>query len=631
MFALIVRSRSKRMFFAAIILAAVRLSAQTSLGSSQASGSEATPQFQIKLPAPLVIEDVVVADSKGQPVHGLKAEDFAVTENGKRMEIRSFEEHSSQLAPRVTADSLLGWAKPIVLPVNMFRNVPQIPASSSLNVLLLDALNTPIGDQLRVRQQMLKFAAGLPPGQHVAIFGLGTDLTMLQGFTTDPEAIRNALTQSRGLPQNSPLRKKESRIGPGGDTLNDAVSDWLLRNKPTLGMDVRRVHQQVEAHAATTLLRQRAISTLQAMNQLARYLSVLPGHKNLVWFSAAFPLNLTPNNLLADPFNEMPDFSEAVRQTADLLARSRVAVYPIDARGIFDDPEAPNTMHPVNRYLEVHEGAIANEKSLALASDEVYAERDTMEQVAAATGGIAFFNTNGFKEAVDKVLEYGENYYTITYTPPAQKFDGKYRKVQVFSEHPELRVYYRAGYFADDPIAPASGKSVLPLNPMQTAMLHGAPDAIRIHFDARVTPAVKPSDQLTPGGRPDAKWMKPPYMSYRVEFFIDIRTVQFTVDADKVHHGSLEVASYIYDPDGNPVNSTLSRVNLDLPDDRFTQIAQQGVLTRQTVEAPAKGEYYLRVGLHDLKSDNVGALEVPLATLKSPQEMHDDAAAQPAQ
>src|SRR6516225_9892991 len=101
---------------------------------------------------------------------------------------------------------------------------------------------------------------------------------------------------------------------------------------------------------------------------------------------------------------------------------------------------------------------------------------------------------------------------------------------------------------------------------MQTAMLHGAPDAIQIHFKARVTPAENPVGQLTPGGWADAQLMKPPYLRYLLEYIIDIRTVQFTVDANKVHHGALEVESTVYGRDGNPANSMLSHVNLDLPD-----------------------------------------------------------------
>ena len=41
----------------------------------------------------LVYVDVVVHDKNGQPVHGLKAEDFALLESGKTQRFQEFQEH----------------------------------------------------------------------------------------------------------------------------------------------------------------------------------------------------------------------------------------------------------------------------------------------------------------------------------------------------------------------------------------------------------------------------------------------------------------------------------------------------------------------------------------------------------
>jgi hypothetical protein len=59
-----------------------------------------------------------------------------------------------------------------------------------------------------------------------------------------------------------------------------------------------------------------------------------------------------------------------------------------------------------------------------------------------------------------------------------------------------------------------------------------------------------------------------------------------------------------------------------------------GVQYRQEISVPVKGEYFLRIGVHDLTSDKVGALEVPVDSvshLKSLQaRVAEKAAAQPA-
>jgi hypothetical protein len=135
MFALSVGSGSRHICFAAIVLAAVPLSGQPSLDPSQPPAQEpasaAVHHYQLELPVPLVIEDVVVVDAKVQPVHDLKASDFAVTENGKRVEIRNFEAHVSRSIPVAQAEPV----KPPELGVNTFTNVPQIPPAASLNAV----------------------------------------------------------------------------------------------------------------------------------------------------------------------------------------------------------------------------------------------------------------------------------------------------------------------------------------------------------------------------------------------------------------------------------------------------------------------------------------------------------------
>ena len=47
----------------------------------------------------LVIVDVTVHDRNGHPVHGLKREDFTLTESKHPQPVSSFEEHSAQAAP----------------------------------------------------------------------------------------------------------------------------------------------------------------------------------------------------------------------------------------------------------------------------------------------------------------------------------------------------------------------------------------------------------------------------------------------------------------------------------------------------------------------------------------------------
>jgi len=90
-----------------------------------------------------------------------------------------------------------------------------------VNLLLLDALNTPMKDQAYVRQQLLAYLNATPPGTRIAIFGLTNQLTILQGFTSDPELLK-AVTSSK-LGKNSPLL--QDSVGGGG--IQNSVADDL--------------------------------------------------------------------------------------------------------------------------------------------------------------------------------------------------------------------------------------------------------------------------------------------------------------------------------------------------------------------------------------------------------------------
>jgi hypothetical protein len=303
-----------------------------------------------------------------------------------------------------------------------------------------------------------------------------------------------------------------------------------------------------------------------------------------------------------------------------------VAVYPVDARGLFGNPAFSASQSGSNllRGRQFNPAALTNANTKFF--ERTSTEHSTMDLIAEATGGQAFYNTNGLKEAVEKVVNYGDNYYTISYTPPNQKWNGAYRKIAVKVDRPGLHLSYRKGYFADDPYAAPTGGKVLPQNAMMTAMQRGGPDATQIQFDVMVVPGDAPVNKVTEGAEPNPKLMKPPYTSYTLEYLVDIRRMSFAVDDQGVHHGTLEVAALVYDGDGAAVNSAGSRLKIDLPADRFTQVAAHGLRLKQTIEAPAKGAYFLRIGIHDVTGDRVGAVEIPTASLKSKQQLRNEIA-----
>ena len=283
----------------------------------------APPVQTIKATAQLVVVDVVVTDSSHKPIHGLKASDFTLTENNTPQVVKSFEEHTA-LTP---ADATKFPPMP-KLPPGIFTNYSPAPVNGAVNLILLDSLNTPMRDQAYVRQQLLAYLKSTPPGTRVAIFGLSTRLFILQGFTSDPELLKTVI--EKGLAKGSPLL--DDQVGGGG--VQNSVADNFedMGGDPTLVANLR----DFEAITQSFQLELRAKYTLDAMNQIARYLSAIPGRKNLIWFSGSFPIDVLPDTsgAQANPFIAVASSEEEFRETVALLARSQVAVYPVDARGL---------------------------------------------------------------------------------------------------------------------------------------------------------------------------------------------------------------------------------------------------------------------------------------------------------
>src|SRR5439155_22268117 len=113
------------------------------------------------------------------------------------------------------------------------------------------------------------------------------------------------------------------------------------------------------------------------------------------------------------------------------------------------------------------------------------AERDTLLQFATATGGKAFFNTNGIRDAIATAAEQGSNYYTLSYNPTNKNFDGKFRKIKVQLAEKGYSLHYRQGYYANELHRSASETELAGLASI-VAMQHATPLANQIPFPVRI-------------------------------------------------------------------------------------------------------------------------------------------------
>ncbi|HZY64040.1 MAG TPA: VWA domain-containing protein [Edaphobacter sp.] len=548
---------------------------QQSAPSLQRRGADEFPVIHTE--ARLVVLDIVVTDGQGHPVTGLKPGDFKLFEDGRPQTLKSFEEHAP--ADPATAARAMA-AMSAKLPPNTFTNYTPVAASGAANIILLDALDTPVEAQMYLREQMIDYMKTVPPGMPIAIFQLDTQMHMVQGLTTDPAELRAAVNGKRDRPVLSPLL--------GGPATPGYVRERMRRDILT-----------------------------QALQGLARYLAAFPGRKNLIWFTGALPISLYGDGPLS-PFPDVTSFLEEFNKTTDVLTLNRIAVYPIDARGLRVDPR----FSAANSGIGRGRGDGFTRRAF---------QQGYLDDVAATTGGKAFYNTNGLKNTIAEIVDTGSHYYTVSYTPTNSNWDGKYRRLKVTTVREGLHLQYRKGYYArvderarqQHIAANAEGQAGADDAAMQASMQMGAVAPTQIGFAAKITPAetVTKDAANAPAGKGNylsEKLRKKGYRNYAIRYAINANDLQLMPTPDlTAYHGRIQLVAVLYDSQGQRMNSDMGELPLDIDKATYEQVERSGLVTGMTIAVPVKGDYFLRLGVRDMQTGRIGALEVPMDRVKA--------------
>jgi VWFA-related protein len=560
------------------------------------------PAATISIAAREVLLDVVALDSDGRPVTGLTAADFNVTEEGDAQRVAHLEEHRAMAAEDVAK---LKAAQ--ALPPNTFTNFTPLVNTNASTVILLDLLDTRVQAQMELREQLIDYLKHMQPGTPIAIFELDTDMKLIQGFTSDPQVLLDAARSKRDMP-----------------TLTK-----LVRGSPD---EYRR--------ARLSILH-------QGFQLMGRYLAGFPGRKSLVWFTGGIPQSYLSDPLGTDVGRSFKDdfalLGDNPDDLVDALTLSRVAVYPIDARGLQTLPqfEASNNGHGSTTAGMRFEGRQAM-------------QHIDMDSIADQTGGKAYYNTNGLKQVLGAIVNNGSNYYTLAYATTNQKWNGQMRHIKVKVDRPGVHLQYRQGYYAvdrakqeerllaamqkrraagHDPLAedePETGEAEQtpapdgngalikhPKGGFAATMALGAIPPTEVVFKASLAiddkvQKVEKNAPLPDGNYLAADYKSKPFRTYTVHIQADTHSLRLSRTADGVHHGTIEFVTVVYDQNGAKINSLITTAVLNVSDAHYAKMLQSGLGAQQQIAVPVKGNYFLRVGVHDVASDHIGALEIPV-------------------
>jgi VWFA-related protein len=596
-----------RQIFCASVFAAV--AGHAVIGQNAPSPNTGTPTLKTTTRA--VVVDVVV--SKGDaPVVGLGKQTFEIFEDGKPQRIDFFEEHSARSLPA-------GGLPPLPkMPPGVYTNVPPAPTNDSVNVLLLDALNTDKEDQIYVHNQIIQFLKTMRPGTRAAIFTLSSQLRMVQGFTTDSAALHEALNDPKFCEIITKPAESRSLQDKKDDVFHIETMVMMTGGHMTAGIQAISDFQREFANVQGG---QRVGMTLEALQILSRYLAAVPGRKNLIWFSSSFPVTVFPRvgqNERPSQMNteDLRDYGKALRQTADMLTIAKIAVYPIGAEGVMSEHIGEASVDSYYAGPVDYEGGEPGQKGVGnkmgpyihengARSDKIMA----MEQLAEDTGGKAFFNTNDLNAATQKAIADGAHYYTIAYTPKNKKMDGSYRRIEVKVKDGKYRVAYRHGYNADDVANLVKAKENV--NPLHGLMMAGMPDATQILFATRVLPANPQPQANTPHAGKNAN-LSGPTTRYSIDFMIRWTDMKLDSQADGSHTGKIQVELLAYDREGKAVNWTGATEVMSLKPDLFAAIEKSGVPAHVDIDLPSDKDLILEAGVYDWETGKAGTIAEPL-------------------
>ena len=169
---------------------------------------------------------------------------------------------------------------------------------------------------------------------------------------------------------------------------------------------------------------------LLAIQSLVQVLGKLPQKKSIVYFSNG----ITQSGV---------DNQSALRAATAAAVKANTSIYSLDIRGLQAFPPGGEAQNASLHGQSAYSGAsVLNDLNGNAAS------QDTLATLSADTGGKAFFDSNDFSGVFSQVQKDSSVYYVLGFTSSNPAKDGRYRHLKVTVNRPDLKLDFRAGYYA---------------------------------------------------------------------------------------------------------------------------------------------------------------------------------------
>jgi len=368
----------------------------------------------------------------------------------------------------------------------------------------------------------------------------------------------------------------------------------------------------------------RVLSTLITASELTNSMKTLPGRKSLVLISGGLPLAETSQGQIMigggsqggrqeppapisvpETRSYISGVTDVLNKMIDRATRAGVVINTLDIRGMqagrgvsrFTDPgnEATSSLGGGGT---LGEGRAPNMGMFDNLSLDTMTGRQGLQVLAQSTGGVSVFNTNNFKDAMDRILA-RSSYYMLAYTP-TEAFDNKFHKLEIKVTRPGAHVYARQGYVATADTPRSANET------REAAIVRAA-----------IAPLAKRDVDLA--ARLQYRYLPDSRAQLDINLLVNANQLTFKQDGEKNYTANFDIVGFMMNSMGKTEGGFSQTVTAKLSEGDYKRALTTGLSYTAHADLPA-GTYQLRGVVRDSETGKLGSvsqyLEVPDLTKK---------------
>lgn len=544
------------------------------LTNAQAFGKKQKPQDESKDPTSkfkiavdLISVNASVTDKKGNPIKDLTEGDFQIFEEGIPQKISVFRvEAAPGIAVAAPSAKESGAGQLVVSPLS--RKV----------ILFVDDYHLDISSLARLKTAGENFIRnGLGPIDLIALITTSgkysTEFTKYREYVItnlkEIFPIANTRRTVSDCPPLTPYQAVEINLRQefAGDVFTVAVRDTIrcdaLEGIPD-AIEIAKSLVLSTAKSKATEITEDTRRTLYSLQALARRLRAIEGQKVMVFLSDGLLIR---------------DLEFQVQDAIDSMIRANTVVHTLDVAGLDATPLGGDASSSIFTTAE------SRPVRMRLQSIERSANEDMLNALASDTGGSFFHNNNDLLSQLRNAVAQTQVTYLLGYYSTNPKRDGKFRKITVRVNRPEVLVSARKGYFApkgDETFEAEKNADI------QEA-LHSAEDLKEI--PVLVSYHVTHND--------------PARSLVSVQTRIDVKQIRFQKRESR-NRNVFTIVTIVYDSNNRFLDGKETRIDFNLTDPNYHNVMQEGLRAQSNFQLEP-GNYKVRTIVREAGETKMGS------------------------